>query len=105
LIYLYVGLGMAMLLPIMVGLQTAVSVSELEQGEVAFQSLGSKILLDWEDELVSKSPESLSAKAEGEEVLPGLVVHIYGDNNRCLVPKNNVFNEKCPEEYSSWLMR
>jgi hypothetical protein len=101
LIYLYVGLGMAMLLPIMVGLQTAVSVSELEQGEVSFQALGGKTLRDWEDEHVLNSPEALSAKAEGV----GYEVRIYGGSKRCLVPKDNTFNEKCPEEYPSWLTR
>jgi len=101
LIYLYVGLGMAMLLPIMVGLQTAVSVSELEQGERSFQSLGGKILLDWEGEHVLKSPEELSAKAEGTDY----ELRMYGGNKHCLVPKNNDFNEKCPEEYPLWLMR
>ena len=36
-IYLYAGLGMAMLLPILVGLQSAVNVAELEQGELAIR--------------------------------------------------------------------
>lgn len=54
-IYLYVGLGMAMLLPIMVGVQMAVSVPELEQGELSFQREGGKILRDWEDQLCLKA--------------------------------------------------
>ena len=36
-IYLYAGLGMAMMLPILVGLQSAIFVAELEQGELAMQ--------------------------------------------------------------------
>ena len=47
-IYLYAGLGMAMLLPILVGLQSAVYVAELEQGELAMQNSTSKILTEWE---------------------------------------------------------
>jgi len=90
-----------MLLPIMVGLQTAVSVSELEQGERSFQSLGGNVLLDWEDEHVLKAPEELSAKAEGADY----DLRIHGDNKHCLVPKNKKFNEKCPEEYPLWLTR
>ena len=47
-IYLYAGLGMAMLLPILVGLQSAVYVAELEQGELAMQNSTRKILTEWE---------------------------------------------------------
>lgn len=39
-IYLYAGLGMAMMLPILVGLQMAISVSQLEQGERSISDLG-----------------------------------------------------------------
>ena len=53
-IYLYAGLGMAMLLPILVGLQSAVYVAELEQGELAMQNLNSKFLKDWEERQLSK---------------------------------------------------
>ena len=53
-IYLYAGLGMAMLLPILVGLQSAVNVAELEQGELAMQNLNSKFLKDWEERQLSK---------------------------------------------------
>lgn len=98
-IYLYVGLGMAMLLPIMVGLQTAVSVSELQQGEVSFQRASDRTLLDWNAELELKSASSLSAKKDGEEIVPGsgYVVRVYGDGGRCLIPKGS--DEKCLEEY------
>lgn len=96
-IYLYVGLGMAMLLPIMVGLQTAVSVAELEQGEVSFQMASGKTLRDWQAELALKSSSSLSAKVDGEEIVSGYVVRAYGDSGRCLIPKES--DEKCPEEY------
>ena len=47
-IYLYAGLGMAMLLPILVGLQSAVYVAELEQGELAMQNSSRIIALEWE---------------------------------------------------------
>ena len=47
-IYLYAGLGMAMLLPILVGLQSAVNVAELEQGELAMQNSTSTIATEWE---------------------------------------------------------
>jgi hypothetical protein len=40
---------MAMMLPIMVGLQMAVSVAELEQGELAMQNLDGKVYADWSD--------------------------------------------------------
>lgn len=46
-IYLYAGLGMAMMLPILVGLQSAIFVAELEQGELAMQDLGGKVEADW----------------------------------------------------------
>ena len=46
-IYLYAGLGMAMLLPILVGLQSAVYVAELEQGELAMQNSTRKIVTEW----------------------------------------------------------
>ena len=48
-IYLYAGLGMAMLLPILVGLQTAVSVAELEQGELAMQAGDGKVIRDFRE--------------------------------------------------------
>lgn len=54
-IYLYAGLGMAMLLPILVGLQTAVSVAELEQGELAMQAGDGKVLKDWRLRLSEKN--------------------------------------------------
>lgn len=54
-IYLYAGLGMAMLLPILVGLQTAVSVAELEQGELAMQAGDGKVLEDWRLRLSEKN--------------------------------------------------
>lgn len=46
-IYLYAGLGMAMMLPILVGLQSAIFVAELEQGELAMQDSGGKVEDDW----------------------------------------------------------
>jgi len=97
LIYLYVGLGMAMLLPIMVGLQTAVSVSELEQGERSFQFSSGKALQDWEGELDLKSAASLASAGDGNELVDGYVVRAAGNNGYCLVPKGS--DEKCPVEY------
>jgi len=52
LIYLYAGLVMAMLLPILVGLQTAVSVAELEQGELAMQEGDGKVIRDFRERQV-----------------------------------------------------
>jgi len=97
LIYLYVGLGMAMLLPIMVGLQTAVSVSELEQGERSFQLASGQTLRDWEKQLDLKSASSLAAAGQGAEVVQGYVVRAYGESHYCLVPKDS--DEKCSPEY------
>ncbi len=54
-IYLYAGLGMAMLLPILVGLQTAVAVAELEQGELAMQVGDGKVFKDWRLRLSEKN--------------------------------------------------
>ncbi len=97
-IYLYVGLGMAMLLPIMVGLQTAVSVSELEQGERSFQLASGKTLRDWEAELKLKSTASLASAGHGKELVEGYVVRAAaGNEDYCLVPKGS--DEKCPMEY------
>ncbi len=96
-IYLYVGLGMAMLLPIMVGLQTAVSVSELEQGERSFQLASGKTLMDWEAELELKSTVSLASAGDGKELVDGYVVRAAGNDDFCLVPKGS--DEKCPKEY------
>jgi len=39
---------MAMMLPIMVGLQMAISVAELEQGELEMQNTDGKVLTDWD---------------------------------------------------------
>ena len=87
---------MAMLLPIMVGLQMAVSVSELEQGEFSFQSASGKIFRDWNAQLDLKSPSSLASAGNGIEITKGYVVRAYGGTNYCLVPK--VSAEKCPQE-------
>lgn len=43
-----------MLLPILVGLQTAVNVAELEQGELAMQNLNKKFFTDWEQRQQTK---------------------------------------------------
>ena len=96
-IYLYVGLGMAMLLPIMVGLQTAVSVSELEQGEVSFQLASGKTMRDWESQLESKSVTSLASLGEGASVATSYLVRADGKGGYCLVPKDS--DEECPVEY------
>ena len=53
-IYLYAGLGMAMLLPILVGLQSAVYVAELEQGELAMQNSSRIIAMEWESNRTKK---------------------------------------------------
>lgn len=53
-IYLYAGLGMAMLLPILVGLQSAVYVAELEQGELAMQNSASTIAKELESNRTKK---------------------------------------------------
>ena len=45
---------MAMLLPILVGLQLAVNVAELEQGELAMQNLTRKIATEWESNRTRK---------------------------------------------------
>ena len=96
-IYLYVGLGMAMLLPIMAGLQTAVSVSELEQGERSFQLASGKTLRDWEAELDLKGAASLASAGDGSELVEGYVVRAAENKGYCLVPKGS--DEKCPVEY------
>ncbi len=90
-IYLYIGLGLAMLLPIMVGLQTAVSVSELERGDYAVlndpESKPVKALQDrmeWSGEpcesvefggqkfiLIEKPLSLLSSEDEGAAACPG----------------------------------
>jgi len=94
---------MAMLLPIMVGLQTAVFVSELEQGERSFQDDSGKTQRDWEDELDLKGAESLAAAAAAaavrgnEELVEGYVVRADGNEGYCLVPKGS--DEMCPMEY------
>ncbi len=94
---------MAMLLPIMVGLQTAVSVSELERGEVSFQLAGGRTLRDWQTQLELKSTASLASAGEGAEIVKGYVVRAYGAGRQdatqgfCLVPKNS--DEKCLAEY------
>jgi len=86
-----------MLLPIMVGLQTLVSVSELEGGEDAMQSPTGKIMTDWNLRLEQKTDEALSRSSyqpdQGYNVRPF-------DNGRhfCLI-RTNVQGERCPEEY------
>ncbi len=92
-----------MMLPIMVGLQMAVSVTELEQGELAFQASSGNTLRDWEAQLALKMASSLAAAGEGAEIERGFVVRSYGPGGAeepqvfCLVPKDSA--EKCPQEY------
>ena len=88
---------MAMLLPIMVGLQTAVSVSELEQGERSFQLASGKTLRNWEAELQAKSNTSLAVAGEGFEIAEGYIVRAAGEGVYCLVPIGS--QEKCATEY------
>jgi hypothetical protein len=103
LIYLYVGLGMAMLLPIMVGLQTAVSVTELEQGEFSFQREGGKILRDWEDRLCLKAdPNAACNNAPRPKGYAVRSFTIGNENKSCFVPDNpDSIEKKCLQEYEA----
>ena len=92
-IYLYVGLGMAMLLPIMVGLQVAVSVSELEIQEISFQSENGEIMRRWQEQLDKKT----NSKTTAELGVVGYAVRSYGVDGHCVVPDGTA--EKCVEEY------
>ena len=127
-IYLYAGLGMAMLLPILVGLQSAVYVAELEQGELAMQNSASTIATEWESnrtrkkEFRDKQIELLGPVPDGSKcdnislftqpVIDECAYHseakldelyaarIYksGAWKACLVPVS-ALTQKCPEEY------
>lgn len=127
-IYLYAGLGMAMLLPILVGLQSAVYVAELEQGELAMQNSSRTIALEWEKskddkkkfrddqldyfvqsvtdlncpEKVDKFSTSEQCAYHSEAKLDGLyIARIYKKNvvwKACLAPASGL-TQKCPEEY------
>ena len=56
---------MAMLLPIMVGLQTAVAVSELEQGDYAvLDNAGSEPLMELKERMSFKWPPGLESCGE-----------------------------------------
>ena len=98
-IYLYVGLGMVMMLPIMVGLQVAISVSESATTENLFQQIGGKTYVEWTRRLEQKQSAYLEQFGDGAEVIEGYEVRGYSgnDNGFCLVPKNSA--EKCPYEY------
>jgi len=97
LIYLYVGLGMAMLLPIMVGLQTLVSVSELEVGEDAMQSTTGKIMTDWNLRLEQKTDAALSRP--GYQPDQGYSIRSFSNGQHFCLVRTNVQGEKCPGEY------
>jgi len=94
---------MAMLLPIMVGLQMAVSVSELEQGELSSQREGGKILRDWEDQLCLKADPN--AACNNAPRPKGYVVHSFtigNENKSCFVPENpKSIEKKCLQEYGA----
>ncbi len=93
-----------MMLPIMLGLQTAVSVSELEQGQTSFQMSSGKTLKDWNDRLEFKSFSSLASMGEGYEIIEGYIVHSYRQAEEgsalgfCILPKEEPI-KKCPQEY------
>lgn len=91
---------MAMLLPIMVGVQMAVSVPELEQGELSFQREGGKILRDWEDQLCLKADPN--AACNNARTPKGYVVRAFTIGNEdkfCFVPDKSI--EKCLQEYGA----
>jgi hypothetical protein len=94
LLFLYAGLGLAMLLPIMVGLQAAIFVSESEPRESLIQGGDGKVFAKWNSDLDFKDNLSLGVSVEGFELRP------FGEGaaqSFCLVPQNS--DEKCPEEY------
>ena len=127
-IYLYAGLGMAMLLPILVGLQSAVYVAELEQGELAMQNSTRKTqdhIKNFRDDqleiFMSSDPDNCLENApkgfKTEIYKPGInecayhseatlddlyIARIYNigaeDWDACIVPENGP-EPKCPEEY------
>ena len=84
---------MAMLLPIMVGLQVAVSVSELELQEISFQSENGEIMRRWQEQLDMKQ----TSKSTAELGVAGYVVRSYGIDGHCVVPDGT--EEKCAQEY------
>ena len=89
-----------MMLPIMVGLQLAISVSESELAENVFQQIGGKTYVEWSQRLDRKKSAYLEQLGDGAEVVEGYEVRGYtGDeeNGFCIVPRNST--EKCPDEY------
>jgi len=118
---------MAMLLPILVGLQSAVNVAELEQGELAMQNLNKNIFTDWEqrqqtkkdfiEAQISNFPSNSPASGECVEIagyvkaancsyhstekhLTDYLARIYNKNGTwkgCIVRLNS---ELCPGESS-----
>ena len=90
---------MVMMLPIMIGLQVAISVSELELNENTFQQVGGKTYTEWTRRLDLKKSSLLEQMGDGTEAIDGYTVRGYSgvDNGFCLVPKDSA--EKCPPEY------
>jgi len=89
-----------MLLPMMVGLQMAVSVSELERGEDAGQYPGGRILTDWNLRLDQKTDVAMSGPGYRPDNGYSVRSFVNGQNAQrfCLV-RTSLPGEKCPEEY------
>lgn len=86
-----------MLLPIMVGLQMAVSVSELEAGEDAMQAQSGKIMTDWNLRLDQKTDVTLSRPSYQPD--QGYSIRSFSNGQHFCLVRMNVQGEKCPEEY------
>lgn len=74
---------MAMMLPIMVGLQMAISVSELEQGELAMQDSDGKVYAEWtkRQDLKKKALEDVSGgSCTSESQILGFKLEDFSEN-------------------------
>lgn len=93
-IYLYAGLGIAMLLPIMAGLQMAISVSQLEQSDFHLSDAGG-VTKRWEDKEKELEEQLLNMPA----MPPGLDATCPGPPDGFKVSNDCTFMEENDERH------
>lgn len=94
-IYLYAGLGLVMLVPIVLGLQATIAVAELERAETAAQGADGTLTRAWQQNLQQKTSTALAQP--GAVVPEGYERRSYmlnGQQRFCVVPQNSP-NERC----------